>query len=48
MFVRSLLREEVTVRLSPAGMRGLRYAVEPYAARRAAEEAAPRTSGAGW
>lgn len=38
-FVRSLLREEVTVRLSPAGMRALRYAVEPHAARRAAEGA---------
>ncbi|TMQ94758.1 YafY family transcriptional regulator [Actinomadura soli] len=38
-FVRSMLREEVTVRLSPAGMRILRYAVEPYAARRAEEEA---------
>ncbi|WP_433479322.1 helix-turn-helix transcriptional regulator [Spirillospora sp. CA-142024] len=38
-FVRSMLREEVTVRLSPAGMRALRYAVEPHAARRAAEEA---------
>ncbi|MFG2089009.1 helix-turn-helix transcriptional regulator [Spirillospora sp. NPDC048824] len=38
-FVRSMLREEVTVRLSPAGMRVLRYAVEPYAAQRAAEGA---------
>lgn len=38
-FVRSMLREEATVRLSPAGMRLLRYAVEPHAARRAAEEA---------
>lgn len=38
-FLRSILREEVTVRLSPAGMRLLRYAVEPYAARRAAEDA---------
>ncbi|GAA1804758.1 YafY family protein [Actinomadura chokoriensis] len=38
-FVRSMLREEVTVRLSPAGMRLLRFAVEPHAARRAAEEA---------
>ncbi|MFB4311372.1 helix-turn-helix transcriptional regulator [Actinomadura sp. GTD37] len=38
-FVRSMLREEATVRLSPAGMRLLRYAVEPHAARRAAEDA---------
>ncbi|WP_329520885.1 helix-turn-helix transcriptional regulator [Spirillospora sp. NBC_01491] len=38
-FPRSLLREEVAVRLSPAGMRGLRYAVEPYAAERAAAAA---------
>ncbi|TDB89539.1 YafY family transcriptional regulator [Actinomadura sp. KC216] len=38
-FVRSMLREEITVRLSPAGMRMLRYAVEPYAARRAQEDA---------
>lgn len=38
-FLRSMLREEVTVRLSPEGMRLLRYAVEPYAARRAAEDA---------
>ncbi|WP_412517624.1 YafY family transcriptional regulator [Actinomadura madurae] len=47
VFVRSLLREEVTVRLSPAGMRALRYAVEPYAARRAAEEAG-RPDERGW
>ncbi|WP_433323654.1 helix-turn-helix transcriptional regulator [Spirillospora sp. CA-294931] len=38
-FVRSMLREEVTVRLSPTGRRALRYAVEPYAMRRALEEA---------
>ncbi|MEU8307114.1 YafY family protein [Actinomadura sp. NPDC048955] len=38
-FVRSVLREEATVRLSPAGMRILRYAVEPYAARQAAAAA---------
>ncbi|MEW2359401.1 YafY family protein [Spirillospora sp. NPDC029432] len=38
-FLRAMLREEVTVRLSPAGLRALRYAVEPYAARRAREEA---------
>ncbi|GAA4225867.1 WYL domain-containing protein [Actinomadura meridiana] len=40
-FVRSILREEVTVRLSPAGMRVLPYAVEPYAASRAKEGAGP-------
>lgn len=38
-FLRSMLREEVTVRLSPAGTRLLRYAVEPYAAERAAADA---------
>lgn len=38
-FMRSMLREEVTVRLSPAGMRLLRHAVEPHAARRASENA---------
>ncbi|NKZ08768.1 helix-turn-helix transcriptional regulator [Actinomadura latina] len=38
-FVRSMLREEITVRLSPAGVRLLRHAVEPHAARRAAEDA---------
>ncbi|MGP4025569.1 helix-turn-helix transcriptional regulator [Actinomadura sp. 3N407] len=47
MFVRSMLREEVTVRLSPAGMRILRYAVEPYAALRAAEDAG-RPDARGW
>ncbi|WUI03497.1 YafY family transcriptional regulator [Spirillospora sp. NBC_00431] len=46
-FVRSMLREEVTVRLSPAGMRILRYAVEPYAARRAADGAG-EPDGKGW
>ncbi len=40
-FLRSILREEVTVRLSPVGMRALRWAVEPYAAERAAESAGP-------
>ncbi|MFI0352172.1 helix-turn-helix transcriptional regulator [Actinomadura sp. 9N407] len=38
-FLRTMLREEITVRLSPEGLRVLRYAVEPYAARRAAEGA---------
>ncbi|QKW36042.1 YafY family transcriptional regulator [Actinomadura sp. NAK00032] len=46
-FVRSMLREEATVRLSPAGMRLLRYAVEPHAARRAAE-AAGEPDARGW
>lgn len=46
-FLRSMLREEVSVRLSPAGMRLLRYAVEPYAARRAAE-AAGEPDADGW
>ncbi|MQY09119.1 helix-turn-helix transcriptional regulator [Actinomadura macrotermitis] len=38
-FLRSMLRGRAVVRLSPAGMRALRHAVEPYAARRAAEAA---------
>ncbi|MGI5330122.1 helix-turn-helix transcriptional regulator [Actinomadura nitritigenes] len=38
-FVRSMLREEAAVRLSPAGMRLLRFAVEPVAAERAAGSA---------
>ncbi|GLW66801.1 transcriptional regulator [Actinomadura rubrobrunea] len=38
-FLRSMLRDEITVRLSPAGLRWLRHAVEPYAARRAVERA---------
>ncbi|WP_067832031.1 helix-turn-helix transcriptional regulator [Actinomadura kijaniata] len=46
-FLRSMLRERITVRLSPAGMRGLRYAVEPYAARYAAE-AAGEPDADGW
>ncbi|TDD73437.1 helix-turn-helix transcriptional regulator [Actinomadura rubrisoli] len=46
-FLRSMLREEVTVRLSPAGMRALRYSVEPYAAERAAEAAGAPDDG-GW
>lgn len=46
-FVRSILRERITVRLSPAGMRILRYAVEPYAARRAVEDAG-EPDGKGW
>ncbi|RFS82432.1 YafY family transcriptional regulator [Actinomadura spongiicola] len=46
-FLRSILRERITVRLSPAGMRILRYAVEPYAARQAAEDAG-EPDGKGW
>jgi predicted DNA-binding transcriptional regulator YafY len=38
-FLRSMLRQEITVRLGPQGRRLLRYAVEPYAARRALAEA---------
>lgn len=46
-FLRSMLRDRVTVRLSPAGMRMLRHTVEPYAARRAAEDAG-EPDGDGW
>ena len=46
-FAESLLTEEITVRLSPAGMRALRYAVEAPAARRA-REAAGEPDGEGW
>jgi len=46
-FVESLLTEEVTVRLSPAGMRALRFAAEPPAVRRA-REAAGEPDGEGW
>ncbi|GAA2402943.1 WYL domain-containing protein [Actinomadura vinacea] len=38
-FLRAMLREEITVRISPAGLRTLRYAVEPYAARQAMAKA---------
>ncbi|MFC0042525.1 WYL domain-containing protein [Actinomadura rayongensis] len=38
-FLRSMFRAEVVLRLSPAGLRGLRHAVDGYAARRAAESA---------
>ena len=40
-FAESLLTMEVTVRLSPAGMRALRFAAEPPAVRRAQEAAGP-------
>jgi predicted DNA-binding transcriptional regulator YafY len=46
-FVESLLTEEVTVRLSPDGMRALRFATEPPAVRRA-REAAGEPDGEGW
>ncbi|MBO2464104.1 helix-turn-helix transcriptional regulator [Actinomadura violacea] len=46
-FVRSMLREEVSVRLSPAGMRLLRFAVEPVAAEQAAGSAG-EPDGRGW
>ncbi|REE98879.1 helix-turn-helix transcriptional regulator [Thermomonospora umbrina] len=46
-FVESLLTDAVTVRLSPAGRRMLRYAVEPPAARRALEGAG-EPDGRGW
>jgi predicted DNA-binding transcriptional regulator YafY len=45
-FLRAMLREEITVRLTPEGLRALRYAVEPYAARRAEDNAgAPDADG---
>ncbi|ROO62476.1 putative DNA-binding transcriptional regulator YafY [Micromonospora sp. Llam0] len=46
-FVRSILVDEVTVRLSPAGLRALRWAVEAPAAQ-AAREAAGPPDGQGW
>jgi predicted DNA-binding transcriptional regulator YafY len=46
-FVESLFTEEVTVRLSPEGMRALRVAVEPPALRRA-REAAGEPDAEGW
>ncbi|GGZ70147.1 helix-turn-helix transcriptional regulator [Streptomyces echinoruber] len=45
-FARSILRAEVVVRLSPRGLRRLRYAVEPVAAREAlASAGAPDADG---
>ena len=41
------MREKIILRLSPAGMRALRWAVEPYAAEQAAEAAGP-PDGRGW
>ncbi|MQY32988.1 hypothetical protein SRB17_09480 [Streptomyces sp. RB17] len=46
-FARSILRAEVVVRLSPEGVRLLRYAVDPPAAR-AALSGAGEPDGAGW
>jgi predicted DNA-binding transcriptional regulator YafY len=46
-FVEGMLAEQVVVRLSPAGLRGLRWAVEPPAAR-AAAEAAGEPDARGW
>ncbi|MBE1535980.1 helix-turn-helix transcriptional regulator [Actinomadura algeriensis] len=46
-FARSMLREEITVRLSPAGMRGLRSATTEHAARHAAA-AAGEPDADGW
>jgi len=48
-FARSILRAEVVVRLSAAGVRRLPYAVDPAAAREALEAAgAPDDDGDGW
>lgn len=46
-FARSLLRAEVEVRLSPAGVRALPYTVDPLAAREALDDAGVPDSG-GW
>ncbi|MDF3147840.1 MULTISPECIES: YafY family protein [unclassified Streptomyces] len=46
-FARSILRAEVVVRVSPGGVRGLPYAVDPQAAREALE-AAGAPDGDGW
>ncbi|OLZ69280.1 transcriptional regulator [Streptomyces sp. IMTB 2501] len=46
-FARSILRAEAVVRLSPLGVRRLRYAVEPVAAR-AALSGPGEPDGAGW
>ncbi|MEV5876608.1 WYL domain-containing protein [Streptomyces sp. NPDC052101] len=46
-FARSILRAEVVVRLSPEGVRRLRYAVEPVSAR-AALSGLGEPDGAGW
>ncbi|MFJ8532689.1 helix-turn-helix transcriptional regulator [Streptomyces sp. NPDC093591] len=46
-FARSILRAEVVVRVSPTGVRGLPYAVDPQSAREALE-AAGAPDGDGW
>lgn len=46
-FARSILRDEVVVRVSPGGVRRLPYAVEPQSAREALE-AAGAPDGEGW
>ncbi|MEV6111770.1 YafY family protein [Streptomyces sp. NPDC052109] len=46
-FARSILRAEVVVRLSPEGVRGLRYAVDPLSAREAVG-AVGEPDAAGW
>ena len=46
-FVRTMLADEITVRLSPVGLRALRHAVEPPAAD-AAAAAAGAPDGQGW
>ncbi len=46
-FARSLLCAEVVVRLSPQGVRGLRYAVDPVSARQALGQVG-EPDGAGW
>jgi predicted DNA-binding transcriptional regulator YafY len=46
-FARSILRAEVVVRVSPGGVRGLPYAVDPQSAREALE-AAGAPDGDGW
>ncbi|MEU9985582.1 WYL domain-containing protein [Streptomyces sp. NPDC048045] len=46
-FARSILRAEVVVRLSPQGVRGLRYAVDPVSAREALGGVG-EPDGAGW
>ncbi|WP_018656179.1 helix-turn-helix transcriptional regulator [Actinomadura flavalba] len=46
-FRRSMLRDRITVRISPAGLRVLRLATEPLAAAEAAEHASPPDAG-GW
>ncbi|MFC4913833.1 helix-turn-helix transcriptional regulator [Actinomadura gamaensis] len=46
-FLRGMLRDEVTVRLSPAGLRSLRFHLDTHAVERA-QEAARRPDADGW